>query len=97
MFRENYFTSLDLSFIICKTDRLDNWQGQCREGKCDPSHGNAEKGQALESIHQAWRGLRELQGQWLRDSLGGGGVSLRQEGEECWPLRGFLLPSGPGS
>lgn len=51
----------------------------------------------MESIHQAWRGLRELQGQWLRDSLRGGGVSPRQEAEECWPLRGFLLPRRPGS
>lgn len=33
------------------------------EGKCDPSCRMAEKGQTLESIHQAWQGLQELQGQ----------------------------------
>ena len=27
------------------------------EGKCDPSCRMAEKGQTLESIHQAWQGL----------------------------------------
>ena len=43
------------------------------EGKCDPSCGMAEKGQALESIHQAWRGLQELQGQQVRDSVLGWG------------------------
>lgn len=43
------------------------------EGKCDPSCGMAEKGQALESIHQAWRGLQELQGQQVRDSFWGWG------------------------
>lgn len=63
------------------------------EGKCDPSCGMAEKGQALESIHQAWRGLQELQGQQVRDSFWGWGVSLWQEAEQYWPQRGFLPSS----